>query len=186
VTSWIVVVRIIAILVVLAAVPGALWIGGFLPPPATSEAAADAVTSPQLAEEQWRDRMNAICEWERKRSRGLRKAFRQVAVPADAILVFRSAVRLGRESLGVIRRLEAPFAYQREARQLKRLIGGEQEDLLALLDALTEGNRRAVARLARQIGRAEERKRGIYADIGVRGCMPSAPAVPKEPETSPV
>jgi hypothetical protein len=186
VTSWIVVVRIIAILVVLAAVPGALWIGGYLPPPATSEAAADAVTSPQLAEEQWRDRMNAICEWERKRSRGLRKAFRQVALPADAILVFRSAVRLGRESLGVIRRLEAPFAYQREARQLKRLIGGEQEDLLALLDALTEGNRRAVARLARQIGRVEERKRGIYADIGVRGCMPSAPTVPKEPETSPV
>jgi hypothetical protein len=181
-----VVVRIIAILVVLAAVPGALWIGGYLPPPATSEAAADAVTSPQLAEEQWRDRMNAICEWERKRSRGLRKAFRQVALPADAILVFRSAVRLGRESLGVIRRLEAPFAYQREARQLKRLIGGEQEDLLALLDALTEGNRRAVARLARQIARVEERKRGIYADIGVRGCMPSAPTVPKEPETSPV
>jgi hypothetical protein len=180
------VVRIIAMLVVLVAVPGALWVGGYLPPPETPEAAADRVTSPRAAEEEWRDRMNAICEWERKRTRGLRKAFRQVAVPADAILVFRSAVRLGRESLAVIRRLEIPFAYQREARQLQRILAGEQEDLLALLDALTEGHRRAVARLARQIGRAEERKRALYADIGIRSCMPKAPAVPQEPDTSPV
>jgi hypothetical protein len=180
------VVRIIAMLVVLVAVPGALWVGGYLPPPETPEAAADRVMSPRAAEEEWRDRMNAICEWERKRTRGLRKAFRQVAVPADAILVFRSALRLGRESLAVIRRLEIPFAYQREARQLKRILAGEQEDLLALLDALTEGHPRAVARLARQIGRAEERKRTLYADIGIRGCMPKAPAVPQEPDTSPV
>jgi hypothetical protein len=170
-------------LAVLAAVPGVLWVGGYLPPPETPEAAADRVTSPRAAEEQWRERMNAVCEWERKRARGLRKAFRQVAVPADAILVLRSAVRLGRESLGVIRRLETPFAYRREARQLKRIIAGEQEDLLALLDALTDGNPRAVARLAPEIGHAEERKRVLYADIGLRGCMPPAPAVPEEPET---
>lgn len=178
--------KILAALVVLAAVPGALWVGGFLPPPATSEAAAETVTSPQLAEEQWRGRMSAVCEWERERAKGLRRALRDVAVPADAILVFRSAVRLGRESLAVIRRLDVPFAYQREARRLKRIIGEEQKDLLALLDALSEGNRRAAIRLGRQVGQAEERKRALYADIGVRGCMPKAPEVPKEPETSPV
>jgi hypothetical protein len=181
-----VVAKILAALVVVAAVPAVLWAGGYLPPPTTSEAAADVVTSPRVAEEQWRDRMTAICEWERKRSKGLRNAFRNVSVPADAILVFRSAVRMGRESLAVIRRLETPFAYQREARQLERIISMEQDDLLAMLDALTEGKRNAVMRFARQIGRAEERKRSLYADMGIRGCLPRVPQLPEEPEAKSV
>jgi hypothetical protein len=179
-------VRVIAILLVLGAVPGALWVGGFLPPPSAPDEAADTVVEPRLVEQEWRNRVDAICAWERKRARGLSEAYRRVATPADALFAFDSTIRLGRTSLAIFRDLDPPFAFQREARELERLIQREQRALVALREALRNGNARAFARNVREIGKAEGRKRVLFADLGVRGCLPRAPEAPPEPKTSTV
>ena len=109
--------------------------------------------------------------------------YRRIATPADALLAFDSMIRLGRTSLAIFLRLDPPFAYQREARELERLLRREQKALVALREALRKGNARAFTRNAQKIGRAEERKRALFADLGVRGCLPRAPEGPPEPET---
>jgi hypothetical protein len=176
-------VRVVAILLVLAAVPGAVWIAGYLPPPSSPDAAVPGIANPRSAEQDWRGRVTAICDWERKRYRGIKEAFRRVASPADALLAFDSTIRLGRTSLAIFRRLDAPFAYQREARELERVIEHEQKSLVALRDALHDGNGRAFVRHAQEIGQAGERKRALFADLGLRGCLPRAPAAPPKVET---
>jgi hypothetical protein len=176
-------VKVVAVLLVLAAVPGGLWLAGYLPPPGPPDEAGQVAPEPRSAEEDWRDRVNAICAWERKRVQGLREAYRRVASPADALLAFDSTIRLGRTSLAIFRRLDPPFAFQREAREFERLLQREQAALLALREALRKGNARAFVRNAQKIGQAEERKRAFFADLGLRGCLPRAPETPTEPQT---
>jgi hypothetical protein len=179
-------VRIVAILLVLGTVPGALWVAGYLPPPSSPEAAAQGSANPGLVEAEWRDKVQAICAWERKRVQSITKAFRRVATPADALLVFDSTIRLGRTSLAIFRRLETPFAFQREARDVERVLEREQRALVGLREALRKGNGRAFARHAARIAQAEERKRALFADLGLRGCLPRAPERAPEIDASPV
>jgi hypothetical protein len=68
-TSSVSAVRSVAILLVLGAVPGALWAGGYLPPPESPKAPVQGAADPGLVEAEWRDRVEAICGWERKRVR---------------------------------------------------------------------------------------------------------------------
>lgn len=178
--------RIVAILLVLGAVPGALWAGGYLPPPDSPEPPVQRTANPGLVEAEWRERVETICAWERKRVRGIAKAFRRAASPADALLLFDSTIRLGRTSLAIFRRLNTPFAFQREVRELKRLLEREQKALVALRDGLRAGNARAFSRHAQEIVRAEGRKRSRFADLGLRGCLPPPPAPSHESQTSPV
>ena len=185
-TSSVFAVRIVAILLVVGAVPGALWAGGYLPPPDSPKAPGQGPANPGLVEAEWRDRVETICVWERKRVRAIAKAFRRAASPADALFAFDSTIRLGRTSLAVFRRLNTPFAFQREVRELKRLLEREQSALVALRDALRAGNARAFSRHAQEIARAEGRKRAQFADLGLRGCLPPAPGPLGESETSPV
>jgi hypothetical protein len=179
-------VKVVAVVLVLVAVPGALWIAGYLPPPSVPDEPAPRVASPDLVEAAWRDRVTAICAWERKRARGLREAYRHVSSPADALLAFDTTIRFGETSLAIFKRLDPPFAFQREARELERLLEREQEALVALREALRKGNARALARHAARIGATGERKRSLFADLGLRGCLPRAPQGPPEPDTSPV
>jgi hypothetical protein len=179
-------VRLVAIVLVLGAVPGALWAAGYLPPPSAAPEAAPVVGNPGVAEADWRDRVTAICDWERKRAKGLTRAYRHVASPADALLAFDTTIRLGRKSLEIFRRLDAPFAFEREARELERLLEREQRALVALRDALRTGNRSAFVRHAKEIGEVEQRKRVLFADLGLRGCLPRAPEGSPEPDTSQV
>lgn len=178
--------RIVAILLVLGAVPGALWVTGYLPPPDGPEAAVQSTATPGLVEAQWRDRVDTICAWERKRVQSITKGFRRIATPADALLLFDSTIRLGRTSLAIFRRLETPFAFQREARDLERLLEREQRALVGLREALRAGNGRAFSRHAGEIAQAEQRKRALFADLGVRGCLPRAPERAPEIDASPV
>lgn len=178
--------RAIAIVLVLAVVPGALWAAGYLPPPDAPEQPAQGIASPGVAEADWQDRVTAICDWERKRARGLKEAYRRVASPADALLAFDTTIRFGETSLKFFKSLDPPFAFEREARELQHLLEREQEALLALREALRRGNARAFARHAKTMGETGERKRALFADLGLRGCLPRAPQAPTEPETSPV
>jgi hypothetical protein len=165
--------KVAALLFVLGAVPFALWVGGYLPPAERTAAAENgAVLDPGLAEAEWRDHMAAICVWERKRAQGIEEAFSRSVSPADALLGLDNAIRLGRSSLGIFRRLEPPFAYRREARQLRRLLQREQRAVVGLRDAIRSGKRKAYLRNARVIVAAEERKRVVLADLGLRACIP--------------
>jgi hypothetical protein len=179
-------VRAIAIVLVLAVVPGALWAAGYLPPPDAPDEPPQGVASPGLVEADWQARVTAICDWERKRARGLKEAYRRVASPADALLAFDTTIRFGETSLKIFKRLDPPFAFEREARELQQLLEREQEALLALREALRKGNARAFARHAEKLGETGERKRALFADLGLRGCLPRAPQGPAAPETSPV
>jgi hypothetical protein len=171
--------KVAALLFVLGAVPFALWVAGYLPPPERTAAAENRpALDPGLAEVEWRDRMTAICTWERKRVQGIEEAFSRSVSPVDALLGLDSAIRLGRSSLGVFRRLEPPFAYRREARQLRRLLEREQRAVVGLRDAIRSGKRKAFLRNARVIVAAEERKRVVLADLGLRACIPQPPNPP--------
>jgi hypothetical protein len=185
-TSSVSAVRILAILLVLGAVPGALWAGGYLPPSDSRKTPVQSMADPGSVEAEWRNRVEVICTWERKRGRAITRAFRRVVSPADALFAFDSTIRLGRTSLAIFRRLNTPFAFQREVRELKRLLDREQRALVALRDALRAGNARALSRHAREIGRAEERKRAHFADLGLRGCLPPARGPSSESEASDV
>ena len=165
-----------ALLFVLGAVPFALWVGGYLPPPERSAAAENRpALDPGLVEVEWRHRMAAICAWERKRVQGIEEAFSRSVTPVDALLGLDSAIRLGRSSLGIFRRLEPPFAYRREARQLRRLLEREQRAVVGLRDAIRSGKRNAYLRNASVIVAAEKRKRVVLADLGLRTCIPYPP-----------
>jgi hypothetical protein len=179
-------VRVIAIVLVLGAVPGALWVAGYLPPPSAPDEPVQVVATPGAVEADWQGKVTAICDWERKRVRGLKEAYRRVASPADALFAFDTAIRFGRTSLGIFRRLDPPFTFEREARELERLLEREQRALVALREALRTGKARAFVRHAKEIGAAEERKRALFADLGLRGCLPRVPEGPPEPEISPV
>jgi hypothetical protein len=171
--------KIAALLFVLGAVPFALWVGGYLPPPERTAAAEDRLAlEPGLAEVEWREHVVAICAWERKRMQGIEEAFRRSVTSADALLGLDSAISLGRSSLDIFRRLEPPFAYRRGARQLKRLLEREQRAVVGLRDAIRAGKRKAFFRNATVIVAAEERKRAVLADLGLRACIPHPPSPP--------
>lgn len=174
--------KIAALLFVLGAVPFALWVGGYLPPPERTAAAENrpGALEPGLAEAEWRDHVAAICAWEKKRAQGIEKALRRSVTPAHAMLGIDSAIRLGRSSLDIFRRLEPPFAYRREARQLTRLLEREQQAAVGLRDAIHAGKRKAYVRNARAIVAAEKRKRVMLADLGLRACIPKPPNPPAE------
>jgi hypothetical protein len=176
-------VKIVAILLVLGAVPGALWAGGYLSPPDSPKTPVTAA-NPGLVEAEWRGRVEVICDWERQRVRSIAKAFRRAASPADALLAFDRTIRLGDTSLAIFRRLDTPFAFRREVRELKRLLEREQRALVALRDALRSGNARAFSRGAKEIAQAEEGKRAHFADLGLRGCLPPARGPSRAGETS--
>jgi hypothetical protein len=175
--------KILAVLFVLAAVPVALWIGGYLPPPAPTAAAEEpSAVDPGVAETEWRDRVAAICVWERERMKGIRRTFRRASTPADTMLNLDSMIRLGRSSLDVFRRLEPPFAFRREARELTRLLEREQRAVLGLRDAIRRGKAGAFFRNAKVIVAVEERKRAVLADLGLDGCLPRPPSPPSKNE----
>ena len=171
-----------AILFVLGAVPFALWVGGYLPPPEKTAAAESA--EPGLVEAEWRDHVAAICIWEKKRAQGIEKALRQSVTPAQAMLGIDNAIRLGRSSLNIFRRLEPPFAYRREARQLRRLLATEQRSMDGLRRAIRAADRKAYFRNARAIVAAEKRKRAMLSDLGLRACIPQAPDAPAQGDVS--
>jgi hypothetical protein len=179
--------RVAAIVLVLATVPGALWIAGYLPLPSNPEEPGQAaVGTADLEEEEWRQRVHALCDWERKRARAFKEAYRGAVSPADALFAFDSTIRLARKSLAIFRSLDVPFEFQRESRELERLLEREQTALLALREAVRTGNRRAFVHRVQEIGKSEQRKRALFSDLGLRGCLPRAPNGRPDPDRSTV
>jgi len=162
--------KIAAGMVVVGMVPGALWLAGLLPPP---EARSDVVAydSRTTSDERlWRDHVSAICRWERKQGRALENAFRRASSPADVHLLFREALRLGDESIGMFNRLDTPLEYERETRTLTRLFRQEHRNLERALEAFKHGRRAAFLRAIRGFSAADARSTRLLVQLGVEGC----------------
>jgi hypothetical protein len=171
--------KVCAFVVVVGVVPATLWLGGFLPPP---EARSDVVASESRTtseENAWRMRMGAICGWERKQGRALEKAFRRASSPADFQLLFREAIRLSDESLGMFRRLDTPLEYRREARRLRRLSWQERTAIKRALEAFKEGRRAAFMRAIRALVAADAKSSDLLAQLGLDGCNVKPITVPQ-------
>lgn len=162
--------RIAAGVVVVGVVPVALWLAGLLPlPEARSDVVAyESRTTPE--EKAWRDRVSAICGWERKQGRAFEKAFRHASSPADVQFLFKEAIRLGDESIGMFNRLDTPLEYRREARTLKRLFREEHRNLEEALEAFKYFRRRAFLRAIRRFAAADAKSTQLLVQLGVEGC----------------
>jgi hypothetical protein len=171
--------RIAAAVLVVGVVPGALWVTGLLPPP---EARSDVVpfesrtTSEQAA---WSNRVNAICGWERKQVRALRKAFRRASSPADVEFLFKAAIRLSDESVAMFKRLDAPLEYRREVRTLQRLFRQERRSIEQALEAFKKRQSVAFMRAIRRLAATDERTTRILAQLGADGCRVQPITVPQ-------
>jgi hypothetical protein len=168
-----------AFLFVIGVVPATLWLTGLLPPP---EARSDVVASESRTtseETAWRKRMGAICGWERKQGRALEKAFRRASSPADVQLLFQEAIRLSDESLAILKRLDTPLEYRREARALQRLSWQERMAIKHALEAFKDGKRAAFVRAIRALVAADSKSSSLLAQLGIAGCNVKPVAVPQ-------
>ncbi len=171
--------KLAAFVFVVGVIPATLWVTGLLPPP---EARSDIVASEARAtpeETAWRQRVGAICVWERKQGRALEKAFRKASSPADVQLLFQEAIRLSDESLAMFKRLDTPLEYGREARTLQRLSWQERTAIKHALAAFKDGKRAAFIRAIRALVAADSKSSGLLAQLGIDGCDVKPVTVPQ-------
>jgi hypothetical protein len=171
--------KVCAFVFVVGVIPATLWLAGFLPPP---EARSDVVASASRTtseETAWRTRMGAICGWERKQGRALEKAFRRASSPADFQLLFQEAIRLSDESLAILRRLDTPLEYRREARTLRRLSWRERMAIKHALDAFKEGKRTAFVRSIRALVAVDSKSSSLLGQLDIDGCNVKPVTVPQ-------
>ena len=172
--------KLVTLVFVLGVVPGALWATGQLPPPHAREDLVSSLSPHKPdAETEWLQRVGAICVWERKRARALGKAFHRATTPADVRLLLESAIHLSERSAAVFKRLEAPFAYRREARTLRRLFRRERAAMRRAREAVEQQNRTAFFRALRALAEADAEGSRILGDLGVDGCGVKPVSVPE-------
>jgi hypothetical protein len=171
--------KLAAFVFVVGVIPTALWVAGLLPPP---EARSDLVASEARTtseETAWRDRVSAICGWERKQGRSLEKAFRRASGPVDVEFLFKAAIDLSDESLGIFKRLDTPLEYRREARTLRRLSWQERMAIKHALEAFKQRRRAAFMRAIRALVAADTKSSRLLAQLGVDGCNVKPVTVPQ-------
>jgi hypothetical protein len=163
--------KLFAVALVLGLVAGALWLGGALQPPSPGDVGPSlAGVEPARDEGDWAAKVGAICGWERRQNDALERAFRRAVTPRDVELYLESAMSLATRTAGVFDRLQPPFAYRREVRELRRLLWRQQRGLENMLAAFKRRDRRAFVGAVRQLVRFDERTAAIFADLGVDGC----------------
>ena len=171
--------KLAAFVFVIGVIPAALWVADLLPPP---EARSDIVASESRTtseETAWRDRVGVICGWERKQGRALEKAFRRASSPVDVELLFKAAIHLSDESLGIFKRLDTPLEYRREARTLRRLAWQERMAIKHALEAFEQRRRASFMRAIRDVVAADAKSSRLLAQLGVDGCNVKPVTVPQ-------
>jgi hypothetical protein len=171
--------KLAAFVFVVGVIPAMLWVTGLLPPP---EARSDIVASePRTTPEEtaWRDRVSAICGWERKQGRALEKAFRRASSPVDVEFLFKAAIDLSDESLAIFKRLDTPLEYRREARTLESLFWQERMAIKHALEAFKDRRRAAFTRAVRALVAADAKSSRLLAQLGVDGCNVKPVTVPQ-------
>jgi hypothetical protein len=170
--------KLAIVVVVLGAVPGALFVAGALPIPEQREDIVVSETRTRSDEELWRDRVGAICARAKEQAKALKRVFRRIYTPAEAVALLDNVLRLSTESNAIFRRLRPPFAFRREARTLRSLFRREEEALAELVRAARHGRRGAFFAAARELADVEARSSRLLADVGVAGCTVKPATVP--------
>jgi hypothetical protein len=171
--------KLATLVVVLGVIPGALFAAGALPIPEQREDIVAFETTTRSDEQLWRDRVGAICARAKEQARALKRVFRRIYTPAEAVALLDNVLRLSKESNAIFRRLRAPFAYRREARMLRSLFGREEEALADLVRAARHGRRGAFFAAARELAEVEVRSGRLLGELGVVGCGVKPATVPE-------
>jgi hypothetical protein len=132
--------KVLAFALVLGIVPVALLAFGGLPAEPRKDLVASEVRQVN-SEQQWHDRVGAICGWQRKQVKLFKKAFRDVAIE-----------------------------FQRESRTLVRLLESESASLGAMAKAFHDQRRDAFVRSLRRFIRLDARSSALLNDLGGAGC----------------
>jgi hypothetical protein len=170
---------------ILAVLVGALWLSGAVLSRGDEETArADSADSinPEANRLEWIDHVSAICDWERKRFKTLKRVYREGSsgVPKDLELLLLAVIRMGDESKAIFNRLTPPFEYRREVQELRSRFRDERRALDGLVDAVRNGDRRAFLRHWRDLAKAGARKVDMLRNLGLTKCVPRL--LPPEPE----
>ena len=138
---------------------------------------------PEAKRLEWIDHVGAICEWERKRMKTLKRVFREraIIVPADLASLLLEVIRMGDESKAIFNRLTPPLEYRREVQQLRTRFRQERRALEGLVDAVENLDRRQFLRRWRDLARADARKVDMLRALGLTKCVPPLP-LPKSEE----
>jgi hypothetical protein len=169
--------KVLAFALVLGIVPVTLVAFGGLP----AEPRKDLVDSEVRqvnAEEQWRDRVGAVCGWQRKQVKLFNKAFRDVATPADVEFALKGARQMIDDSQAIFSRLDPPFEFQRESRILVRLLQAESASLEAMTKAFHDLRRHAFVHSLRRFIRLDARSSALLNELGGAGCRAKPMTVP--------
>jgi hypothetical protein len=172
-----VLVKLAAGAVVLGIIPVALISVGGLPS-GPREDLVPYETRTVGAEEQWRQRVGAICKWELKQGKAFNRAFRRAAAPVDVAFMFKSLIRLNDESTAIFARLEAPLEFRRESKDLLRYLRQERAGLADALRAFRDRRRAAFFRSVRRLAQAQAKIGGLLIQLGVNGCRVKPITVP--------
>ena len=161
--------KVLAFALVLGIVPVALLAFGGLPAEPRKDLVASEVRQVN-SEQQWHDRVGAICGWQRKQVKLFKKAFRDVATLADVEFALKSAMRMIDDSRAIFSRLDPPIEFQREPRTLVRLLESESASLGAMAKAFHDQRRDAFVRSLRRFIRLDARSSALLNDLGGAGC----------------
>lgn len=139
---------------------------------------------PEARRLEWIDHVGAICEWERKRMKTLRRAYRERAIilPKDLELMLLGVIHMGDESRAIFNRLTPPFEYRREVQQLRARFRQERRALEGLVDAVKDLDQRKFLRRWRDLVKADARKVDMLRNLGLTKCVPPLP-LPKSEES---
>jgi hypothetical protein len=169
--------KALVIVFVVGIVPIALLAFGGVPTEPRKDLVASE-TRQDNAEEQWQDHVGAICAWQRKQVRLWRRAFRDVASPADIEFALKSAMRMIDESRAIFSRLDPPFEFQRESRTLVRLLARESTSLDAMIKAFHDRRQDAFVRSLGSFVRLDTRSSALLNELGGSGCRAKPVTVP--------
>ncbi len=147
--------------------------GAPLIPRGEEPAAADPSSSinPEAERTEWIRHVTAICDWERRRTKALIRAYRRISVPKDVELMLLAVIRMGDESKAIFNRLTPPFEYKREVRELRGRFRQERVALEGLVDAVRNGGRRAFLLRWRRLAVANARKVDVLRALGLNECV---------------
>jgi hypothetical protein len=169
------VVKLVALVLVTAAIPGALWLGDALPLPERPDR-PDAAAGGQVNEVEFTSRVEAICKWEVRRTRGLRRILHRQYTPDHLEALVQSVAVIGEESAAVFGRLDVPSRLEKPAKRLLRLLRAENRLVERIRAAVQKRNYGEVVREARKLSRLAPGVTPLLRELGVRDCDPNSRA----------
>ena len=169
--------RLLLAVVLSAALGAGLWAAGERLLGDDEEAVAEAATDGDtIPADVWARRVGAICKTEEKHTKAFLRALRSAYTYADAEIRMVGANKIGERSVRLFRRLPPPEGFERDRRDILRLLKRKQAVGRAMVEAVRQHQDRAFFRHGARMVKLSQRVNRILVRLGVDGCVP----VPKE------